>query len=397
MVEWLCAGGAWGDSEPLILLLILLDCVVMASHSPLDDPKSPHSRRYAYFQLFILSLYTLELLAKVISSGLWEARHAYLRNAWCQLDAVVVISGWLAMCADRVEDRFAVIRILRVLRPLRALRRLPGMPPLVASLMHALPKMGNVLMLCGFLILFLGIVGMELFKGALHYRCALPGFVPTPGHPGSREATAALGHTSFEAAAAAGHASLSHISHAAAVVRQLRGTGGAPTGMAIRGEYDTGQAVYDTGIACRPWAGQEACASASDGEARTCAYFDLNPTFDLTSFDSVSAASIAILQAMTFDTWTVPMYALIDSFSRWSALYFFVAITLGGFLVTNLFLAVRPWHFYSYIRGRVLRRRMFAPHATPTIACVRAPSRIGKLALVHLHALIHLHALAGDL
>ena len=29
----------------------------------------------------------------------------------------------------------------------------------------------------------LGIVATEEFKGALHYRCARPGFNETPGHP----------------------------------------------------------------------------------------------------------------------------------------------------------------------------------------------------------------------
>ena len=50
------------------------------------------------------------------------------------------------------------------------------MPVLVQWLLDVLPKMGNVVMLVGFLLLIFGIVGMELFKGALHYRCALPGY-----------------------------------------------------------------------------------------------------------------------------------------------------------------------------------------------------------------------------
>ena len=65
---------------------------------------------------------------------------------------------------------------VRALRPLRALRSLPGMPPLVQSILYSLPKLGNVVMLCAMLFVVAGTVGVELFMGALHYRCAAPGF-----------------------------------------------------------------------------------------------------------------------------------------------------------------------------------------------------------------------------
>ena len=47
------------------------------------------------------------------------------------------------------------------------------MPMLVQWILDVMPKTGNVLMLCGFIFLVFGIVGMELFKGALHYRCVV--------------------------------------------------------------------------------------------------------------------------------------------------------------------------------------------------------------------------------
>ena len=69
-----------------------------------------------------------------------------------------------------------VLRSVRALRPLKFVRFVPGMPVLVNTILGVVPKMGNVAMLCAFLFLVCGIVGIELFKGALHQRCAAPGF-----------------------------------------------------------------------------------------------------------------------------------------------------------------------------------------------------------------------------
>ena len=65
--------------------------------------------------------------------------------------------------------------MLRVLRFLRALKMVPGMPALVESLLEVF-LLASVSVLTGFVFVVFGIVGIELFKGALHHRCALPGF-----------------------------------------------------------------------------------------------------------------------------------------------------------------------------------------------------------------------------
>ena len=73
----------------------------------------------------------------------------------------------------------------------------------------------------------------------------------------------------------------------------------------------------------------------------TCAYFDMNPAHNLMSFDNVGVAMISLMQSLTFDDWTVAMYALMDAFSSpWIVIFFLAIVVLGGFFVVNLFLAV---------------------------------------------------------
>ena len=68
---------------------------------------------------------------------------------WCQLDFVVVTLAWIPILVPSFGN-YSVIRSVRALRPLRALKRVPGMPVLVQWILSVMPKMGNVLGLCGF-------------------------------------------------------------------------------------------------------------------------------------------------------------------------------------------------------------------------------------------------------
>ena len=256
---------------------------------------------------------------------------AYLKDPWCQLDFAVVSLGWMPILFPSFGN-YSAIRAVRALRPLRALKRVPGMPMLVESILAALPRVGNVLFLCLFIFLVFAIVGVETFQGFLHYRCARSGFTETPGHPSLEDlatpAVAAGGDAGVGSARAL--AALEPFGAALALgARQLKGS-------SQQGGFDGEQSQWDTGVACNPALPDEPqCAS---GES--CLYFDRNPSHDLMSFDNVPVAFITLLQAITFDDWTVSMYALMDSFSPWAVIYFALIVILGGFFVINLFLAV---------------------------------------------------------
>lgn len=168
--------------DPFILLTILCNCTTMAWESPLDPPGTPKAAFIDTCEWAYLAIFTFELVTKIIAYGFALSDGAYLRDPWCQLDFIVVSLAWIPIVFPSFGN-YSVIRSVRALRPLRALKRMPGMPVLISSLLQALPALGNVLMLCGLLFLVLGIMGVKLFKGTLHYRCALDGFVESAAHP----------------------------------------------------------------------------------------------------------------------------------------------------------------------------------------------------------------------
>ena len=258
------------------LLTIMANCLTMAWSSPLDPPGTPKAAFLDACEGLFLMIFTLELLAKVLAFGLLAGTGAYLRDPWCQLDFVVVSLAWLPILFPDMGN-FGVVRAVRALRPLRALKRMPGMPVLISSLLAAIPRLVHVAALVSLLFLVLGIVGVEEFKGALHYRCAHQGWNETPGHP---SLLAEYSDDEYEVSLAGR--------------RRLR-TGGIslPTG------------PLDTGRSCDPHAQPDACALAEPGTA--CAYFDENMNHDALTFDSFGWSCIALLQALTFDGWPLPM------------------------------------------------------------------------------------------
>ena len=234
---------------------------------------------------------------------------------------------------------YSVLRAFRALRPLRALKRLPGMPVLVQWILSVLPKMGNVLMLCGFVFLVFGIVGVELFKGSLHYRCALEGFDETPGHP--------TGHPTahpadrMDSRRSLLQAMTSRTTTTTTTLTSARGGSGTQLGARslrpVRGRTLKGlsggggsldsQGEFDTGITCNP-AHNDRCPSGT-----SCMYFDNDPMSGVNSFDSVGSALIAFMSCTTFDDWATPMYELMLAFSPFAWIYFVLIIVIAGFFV----------------------------------------------------------------
>jgi hypothetical protein len=118
--------------------------------------------------------FTLEMALKVLASGFVANRSAYIRDPWNVLDAVVVASGWLPYLSPAASN-LSAIRSMRALRPLRSIKRMPGVKALVGTMAAAATGLANVMVLCTFIFLVFGILGMQLFKGTLRYHCFAAG------------------------------------------------------------------------------------------------------------------------------------------------------------------------------------------------------------------------------
>ena len=145
--------------------------------------------------------------------------------------------------------------------------------------------------LCAFIFLVFGIAGVELFKGAMHYRCVTGATVVADGE-------------------------------------------------------DTGEfcAMDKANFLCP----DESCAMRAGmcAPGTSCTYL-ANPTEDKGNFDNIGAAAMVILQAATFDGWTRGMFVLMETVASYAWLYYVLIVCIGGFFVVNLFLAVLLQEFLN--------------------------------------------------
>lgn len=110
-------------------------------------------------------------MCKIIVMGFVIGEGTYLKDPWNILDFVIVtfsILNWILDSMSDVSISFLRgFRALRALRPLRMVSKNEGMKIVVNSLLTSIPNLFNVMLVCLLFLLVFGILGVQLFKGAL--------------------------------------------------------------------------------------------------------------------------------------------------------------------------------------------------------------------------------------
>lgn len=357
IVEW-----PWFDR--LSLLAVIVNCMTMAAQGPpgayalFDEPESQ------VIELIFTLVFSFEMAIKVGAMGFWGHHHAYLADGWNRLDGFIVALSWPPLLFPSLGN-VNVIRGVRALRPLRTVSRLPGMKRQVDTIFHALPRLFDVAMLSAFILVILGVLGVQLFKGTLRYRC-----YEALGGVGEATVGGASASNRTEGGLEGSSSTMSDAHHLLPDVsdpqqRSSMGASGwrdtlvtasgrmldsAVTGALAIAVADPHRAPIDllAGV-CAP----DAAALASGEELRgTCAAgevclpYDGNPFHETISFDNIVAAWVTIFQCITLDGWTAVMYMTSKSSGVGSTIYFLSLVFFASLYLLNLFLAV-IWHTYT--------------------------------------------------
>jgi hypothetical protein len=157
---WL-ATKPWFDS--FIATMIILNCVSLAFERPGIVQGGQEELVLVVCEIFFTTLFTIEMLVKMIAFGLVKMEGAYLSSGWNVMDGFVVCTSLLSF----VFPDATVLKATRALRPLRLASRSASIKVIVLALTAALPSIFNVLMLCTLMWAIFGILAVGFFKGAL--------------------------------------------------------------------------------------------------------------------------------------------------------------------------------------------------------------------------------------
>ena len=97
------------------------------------------------------------------------------------------------------------------------------------------------------------------------------------------------------------------------------------------------------------------------GEGAFCGVAEDAPNNDVTSFDNILLAFVAIFQAITLEGWTQMMYQTQDAFHQWAWSYWMPLVLVGSFILLNLTLAVILAKFHE--AQELQRRNRMQRHA----------------------------------
>ena len=157
--------------ERLMLVIIVLSCVQLAATSPTLRPDSEAAKVMKAAELSFTLIFVCEAVLKIVTMGFVMHPGAYLRSSANVFDFVIVLfSVVVEMSTSASQLKFMrSFRLFRALRPLRLLNRVKSMQLVVATLVHILPDLMNVLILGTFQFLIFAILGSQLFSGKFDF------------------------------------------------------------------------------------------------------------------------------------------------------------------------------------------------------------------------------------
>ncbi|XP_045525614.1 muscle calcium channel subunit alpha-1-like isoform X1 [Pieris brassicae] len=150
----------------LILVCILASSLMLAMEDPVEgkatEGKREILRRVDYF---FTTVFTIELLLKLITYGFILHKDAFCRSAFNLLDLLVVIVSLVSLSGSNNVSFIKILRVFRVLRPLRAINRAKGLKHVVQCVIVAIKTIGNILLVTNLLQFMFAVMGVQMFKG----------------------------------------------------------------------------------------------------------------------------------------------------------------------------------------------------------------------------------------
>ncbi|RDD37340.1 Sodium channel protein 60E [Trichoplax sp. H2] len=272
------------DQQQTDVSAIFINCVLMAFPNGIDPS----------IEITFNTIYTVEMLLKIMARGFIFHTYAYLRDPWNWLDFIVVIVGYLTMIpALSVLPGASVIRVLRALRMITALE---GLKAIVNALFKSFRMLADVFCLALFILIIFALIGVQLFMGILTQKCCRP-------FNSTGDIVEPFTMTKFK----------NYVN------------------VSSNWYFENGDPVI---------CGNESSARHCPVDYLCYQYAYPNPNDGFTSFDNFPVSLLVSFQLITLDNWEDIYNKVNDAIDSWCIIYFIPVVLLGAFYVMNLVIAI---------------------------------------------------------
>ncbi|EXX75511.1 Cch1p [Rhizophagus irregularis DAOM 197198w] len=325
----------WTESIILGLIITHILLLIIDAWTPVTD-SNPRRTKWGssgidYALLVIFIIYTLEIIARIIVSGLIispvqneiMSKHdvreastdsqysqmsnqyvsrviahksamntAFLRHTFNRIDLLAVVSYWIDLLITLVGvQHFFLFKAISTLRSLRLLAITSGCATILQSLKKSAPLLVNVTSFIGFFFILLSIIGVQAFKGSFSRRCVWKD-INNPSNVYLHEDQYCGGWMDID---------------------------GSIKSVGVSGSLGGKGFICPIGQICEEVG---------------------NPSGGLASFDNVFFSMILVFVISTIQNWTELMYRVMDSDFAFASIFFILTVVILNFWLINLFVAV---------------------------------------------------------
>jgi hypothetical protein len=167
-----------GWFQALVLVLITISSVLLAPQCSADwpPPGSAMEKSMEAVDIFFTAAFAVEMSIKLVAFTVYSGPRAYLKDSWNCLDGFIVLMSVLTYALSNfgggVGGVLKAFRVLRVLRPLRMIKNIPSLKLVIDATLVSMPSIMTVCALGVIIMVIVGVLGMNLFKGQFWF-CSL--------------------------------------------------------------------------------------------------------------------------------------------------------------------------------------------------------------------------------
>ena len=155
----------------VVLILIVINTVTTSMNNQWLDKDSKKSKILRIIDIFLLIMFLLEFLIKIIGRGLFVKKGSYFRKFNNYIDFFVLIIFIFVVCGRTDLSFLKISKIFCFMKPLRRILKIQLLDILIDSIFDSIPK---IIMPCGmfFVSLFMfSIFSIHFFKNNSYYYC----------------------------------------------------------------------------------------------------------------------------------------------------------------------------------------------------------------------------------